>query len=81
MSHWVGVVVAARGTSVPNVVQTDGFHLFEVTLNDPCLPMILQHAQGGLVVLHLSKRVFVDDIIVSRVLKDTRRYPRLDYIG
>jgi hypothetical protein len=62
------------------VVQTDRFHLFEVIFNDPGLPMIFQYAQGGLLILQLPKGVFIYNVIVSRVLEDTRRYPRLNPI-
>lgn len=39
--------------------------------------MLLKYPQCGLVVLHLSKRVLVNDRIVVRIDKDAWRYPRL----
>lgn len=63
------------------MVQTDRFYLLEVIFNDPSLPVIFQYARGVLLILQLPKSVFVDNVIVSRVLKDARRYPRLDPIG
>jgi hypothetical protein len=60
------------------VIQAGRFHLLEVILNDPGLPVIFQHAQSVLLVLQLPKGIFIDNVIVSRVLEDARRYPRLD---
>ena len=59
------------------MVQADRFYLSEVIFNDPRLPMVFQHAQGLLLVLHLAKGVFIDNVIISRVLEDARRYPGL----
>lgn len=66
---------------LPDMVQTDRVHLPEVIFNDPGLPMIFQYAQGILLVLHLPKGVFINDGIISRVLEDAGRYPRLGSIG
>lgn len=62
------------------MVQTCRFHLSEVIFNDPGLPVIFQHVQGLLLILHLPESVFVDNGIISCVLEDARRYPRLDPI-
>ena len=63
------------------MVQTDRFYLLEVIFNDPSFPVIFQDARGVLLILQLPKSVFVDNVIVSRVLENTRCYPRLDPIG
>jgi hypothetical protein len=60
------------------VIQAGRFHLLEVIFNDPGLPVIFQHAQSVLLVLQLPKGIFIDNVIVSRVLEDARSYPRLD---
>ena len=59
------------------MIQTGRFHLLEVIFNDPGLPVIFQHAQSVLLVLQLPKGIFIDYVIVSRVLEDARSYPWL----
>jgi hypothetical protein len=73
-------VRSRQGLDVPDVVQTGRAHLPEVIFNDPGLPMIFQYAQGFLSILHLPKGVLIDDGIISCVLEDARRYPRLGRI-
>lgn len=60
------------------MVQAKRFHLPEVVFNDPGLPMVLQHVQSGLLVLHLAECVFIDDVVVPCIFEDARRYPWLD---
>lgn len=69
-----------EGPGVPDVVQTCRLDLPEVILNYPSLPVILQHLKGGLLILHLSKGVFIHNGVIARVLEDARRYPRLSRI-
>ena len=70
-------VRSSKGLDVPDVVQTCRFDLLEVVLDYPSLPMVLQHAKGDLLALHLPEGVFVHNGVISRVLEDTGRYPRL----
>ena len=42
----------------------------KILFRDPGLPMIGKDPQSGVVVLHLTKSVFVDDIVVVCVLEN-----------
>lgn len=38
---------------------------FKVRFSDPCVPMILEYSQCCSVILHLTKRVFIDNVGVT----------------
>ncbi len=61
----------------PDVRESCCGHRNEVVLRNPGIPMLPKYPQCGLVALHLSKRVLVNDRIVVRIDKDAWRYPRL----
>lgn len=60
------------------MVQPCCFDCNEIVLRYPCVPMILQHIQGVVRVLHLSERVFVYNVGIICVLKDAWGNPGLN---
>jgi hypothetical protein len=50
----------------------------EVILCNPSIPVLLKHAERGLIVLQLAERVFINNCIVVRTIEDTWCYPRLE---
>jgi hypothetical protein len=49
----------------------------KVLLCDPSFPVLHEHLQCGLGVLHLAERVFINDRVVVRIDENAWRYPRL----
>lgn len=60
------------------MVQPCCFDCYKVFLCNPGIPMILQHTQGIIRILHLSERVLVYNVRIIRVLEDTWSYPGLN---
>lgn len=59
------------------MVQTCILHSDKICFRYPGLPMICEDSQSGVVVLHLTESVFVDNIIVVRVLENAGCDPGL----
>ena len=63
--------------SSPDVRESCSGYRDKVLLRHPGIPVLLEYAQCSVVVLHLAKRILVNNGIVVRIDKDAWRYPRL----
>ena len=67
--HSIGMTYIAKktkgspnGRDIPDVIKTGIPDGNEVVLSNPCIPVLLKNIKRGIIILHASKSVFVDNI-------------------